>query len=232
MNEKICLPPTLTYSIYLDKVRDCFELLKVLGKGKWIHHNSFHFQFYDFLGGYWDNLVIFGPIGLNIFMGTQETIIYQLAVKNPRYDAYITFLGHFWRENGRDHHARPLWPVASKGVFTVFVVVSSSTSLTGSSWDGSSSWTNGDIFCTRCLLLLRVTTIFSTSALLSRYQPYSPCFPGAWHRSSLVLAILAAILDFWPFFAHKIAKKAKFSKSVTQICGSTYKERTVQISSS
>ena len=24
------------------------------------------------------------------------------------------FLGHFWRENGRGHHARPLWSGASK----------------------------------------------------------------------------------------------------------------------
>ena len=32
------------------------------------------------------------PIGLKIFMGTQETIIYRLLVRNPSYDAYFSAL--------------------------------------------------------------------------------------------------------------------------------------------
>ena len=35
---------------------------------------------------------IFGPIELKFLMGTQETIIYRLAVRNQRYDAYLSFL--------------------------------------------------------------------------------------------------------------------------------------------
>ena len=37
----------------------------------------------------------FGPIGLKIFMETQEIIIYRLVVRNPSYDAYVSFL-IFW----------------------------------------------------------------------------------------------------------------------------------------
>ena len=38
------------------------------------------------------NAAIFGPIGQKIYMGTQQTIIYRLVMKNPGYDAYIEFL--------------------------------------------------------------------------------------------------------------------------------------------
>ena len=50
-------------------------------------------------------------------MGTQETIIYRLVVRNTSFDAYFSdliFFGHFWLENGRGHHARPKWSKASK----------------------------------------------------------------------------------------------------------------------
>ena len=38
-----------------------------------------------------NNSLIFGPIGLKIFMGTQETIIYRLVMRHPSYDAYFSF---------------------------------------------------------------------------------------------------------------------------------------------
>ena len=49
------------------------------------------------------NSAIFWPI-----MGIQQTIIYRLVVRNPRYDAMLIFdfLGHFWWENRRGHYAR------------------------------------------------------------------------------------------------------------------------------
>ena len=39
----------------------------------------------------------FGPIGLIIFMGTQDTIIYQLVVRNSSYDAdaYTFYMSHY-----------------------------------------------------------------------------------------------------------------------------------------
>ena len=57
------------------------------------------------------NSAIFGQIGLKIFMGTQETFIYRLLIENQSCDPYLSFLnflGHFWRENGRVHHARSI----------------------------------------------------------------------------------------------------------------------------
>ena len=36
---------------------------------------------------------IFGPAGLKNLMGTQDTIIYRLVVKNPSYDANFLFFG-------------------------------------------------------------------------------------------------------------------------------------------
>ena len=42
------------------------------------------------------------PIGLKFFMGAHETIIYQLLMRNPSYNAYFPFLifvSHFWWEN-------------------------------------------------------------------------------------------------------------------------------------
>ena len=53
---------------------------------------------------------IIQPFGLKIFMGTQETIIDRLVMRNPRYDAYfwfLIFLGHFGQENACGHHAPP-----------------------------------------------------------------------------------------------------------------------------
>ena len=35
------------------------------------------------------NPAISGSIGMKFFMGTQETIIYRLLVRNPSYDAYF-----------------------------------------------------------------------------------------------------------------------------------------------
>ena len=35
------------------------------------------------------NSAIFGPIGLEILMGTQETIIYRLVVRKQNYDAHF-----------------------------------------------------------------------------------------------------------------------------------------------
>ena len=46
---------------------------------------------------------------LKLLMGTQETIIYRLVVRNPSYNAYFVVL-IFWpllAENGRGHHSRP-----------------------------------------------------------------------------------------------------------------------------
>ena len=51
-------------------------------------------------------LAIFGPIELKCLMGTQETnSIYRLVVRNPSYDAYFSFLGHFWQENGHGYYS-------------------------------------------------------------------------------------------------------------------------------
>ena len=38
------------------------------------------------------NSAILGPIGLKIYMGTQETIIYRLVVRNQSYEAYFSVL--------------------------------------------------------------------------------------------------------------------------------------------
>ena len=51
------------------------------------------------------NTTFFGPIGLKLFMGAQESIIYRLAMRYPSYDPYVSFLFH---------HARPSWSGASK----------------------------------------------------------------------------------------------------------------------
>ena len=32
---------------------------------------------------------------------------WRRELRNPSYDAYFLFSGHFWWENGRGHHARP-----------------------------------------------------------------------------------------------------------------------------
>ena len=34
---------------------------------------------------------VFGPIGLKFFMGTQETVIYRLVMRNPSNIAYFSF---------------------------------------------------------------------------------------------------------------------------------------------
>ena len=39
------------------------------------------------------NSATFCQIGLKIFMGTQETIIYRLAVRSPSYDVFEIFWG-------------------------------------------------------------------------------------------------------------------------------------------
>ena len=44
-------------------------------------------------------LANFGPIGLNFFMGAQETFISRLVLRNPSYDAYFSFL-IFWATFG------------------------------------------------------------------------------------------------------------------------------------
>ena len=61
-------------------------------------------------------LTFFGPAGLKMFMGTQETNIYRLVVRNPSYYAYFPFLifGPLLVGNGRGHHACPSWSRASK----------------------------------------------------------------------------------------------------------------------
>ena len=43
--------------------------------------------------------VMFGPLGQNFFMGTQETVIYLLVKRNPRYRTYIPIL-IFWADFG------------------------------------------------------------------------------------------------------------------------------------
>ena len=44
------------------------------------------------------NSVIFWPIGLKLFMGIPETIIYRLVMRNYDFDAFLK--KDFWRENG------------------------------------------------------------------------------------------------------------------------------------
>ena len=45
------------------------------------------------------NSAIFGPTRLTFFMGAQATIFYRLAMKNPNYVAYVSFL-IFWATFG------------------------------------------------------------------------------------------------------------------------------------
>ena len=45
---------------------------------------------------------IFWPIGL-IFFGNSGDYYQSISVRNPSYDAYFLFFGHFWREHGRGH---------------------------------------------------------------------------------------------------------------------------------
>ena len=53
--------------------------------------------------------VFFEATGLELFREAQETIIYRFVMGNSNNDVYAWFLGHFWRGNGRGHHALPWW---------------------------------------------------------------------------------------------------------------------------
>ena len=70
----------------------------------WYESNKFGFIKNCHIWPKMTGMPIFWLIGLTIFMGTQETIIYRLMVKKSKLFFGFDFLGHFWRGNGRGHH--------------------------------------------------------------------------------------------------------------------------------
>ena len=69
-----------------------------------IQNTNYSIYGHTFITFYGYNSVIFRPIGLKCFVGTQGTIIYRMVRKNQYQHLYFG-ISTFWRENVRGRHA-------------------------------------------------------------------------------------------------------------------------------
>ena len=68
-----------------------------------IQNTNYSIYGHTFITFYGYNSVIFRPIGLKCFVGTQGTIIYRMVRKNQYQHLYFG-ISTFWRENVRGCH--------------------------------------------------------------------------------------------------------------------------------
>ena len=77
---------------------DKFGLMKNIDMGQKGPQNTKYF-----INGhtfFYHNSTIFWPIELKILMGTQETNIYRLLMKNHDFDPFFEKKSYFWQKNG------------------------------------------------------------------------------------------------------------------------------------